>query len=95
MRPGGGGFSIYCYVIGLKNSLPSVASIIAMIEPITATLFGVFVLGEGMDMMQLAGMALILVAITTLSLARMALRYCFACRWACGAESPEHDGLHP
>ncbi|MDH2290133.1 DMT family transporter [Cobetia sp. 10Alg 146] len=66
----GGGFSFYCYVIGLKNTLPSVASIIAMIEPITATLFGVFVLGEGMDMMQLAGMALILVAITTLSLAQ-------------------------
>lgn len=64
----GGGLSFYCYVHGLRHTLPSVASIIAMFEPITATLYGLWVLGQGLDPMQVGGMVLILLAITALSL---------------------------
>ncbi len=50
--------------------MPSVASIVAMIEPITATLYGLLILGQGLDAMQIGGMVLILLAITLLSLAQ-------------------------
>ncbi|MBU3008516.1 DMT family transporter [Cobetia amphilecti] len=66
----GGGLSFYCYIAGLRHSLPSVASIVAMIEPITATLYGLLILGQGLSAMQIGGMALILLAITVLSLAQ-------------------------
>ena len=64
----GAGVSFIIYIVGLKKTAPAVASIIAMIEPITASLFGVFILSEELAMFQFAGMALILVAVTVLSL---------------------------
>jgi len=63
----GGGFSFLIYVIGLKNTAPVVASLIAMIEPVTALLFAFAVLGERLAVSQLVGMALILVAVTAMS----------------------------
>lgn len=62
----GSGLSFYCYIRGLRHTLPTTASIEAMIEPVTAALFGLFVLGELLDLPQVAGMALILAAITAL-----------------------------
>lgn len=38
-----------------------------MVEPVTAALFGIVLLGEELSMMQLAGMAVILLTITVLS----------------------------
>ncbi len=38
-----------------------------MVEPVTASLFGVLILDEGLAGLQVLGMALILVAVTTLS----------------------------
>lgn len=63
----GAGLSFYCYVTGLRNALPTVASIVAMIEPVTAAIFGLMVLGESLTLVQAAGMLLILIAITALS----------------------------
>jgi drug/metabolite transporter (DMT)-like permease len=54
--------------VGLKKTAPAVASIIAMIEPITASLFGVLILSEKLALFQFVGMALILIAVTALSL---------------------------
>ena len=63
----GSGVSFILYIIGLKNTSPAVASIVAMIEPVTASLFGVVVLNESLVGLQIFGMGLILVTVTVLS----------------------------
>lgn len=64
----GAGLSFVLYVVGLREVAPAVASIVAMVEPVTASLFGVVVLHESLAGSQLIGMALILLAVTALSL---------------------------
>lgn len=63
----GAGLSFNLYIIGLNHTAPTVASIVAMIEPVTASLFGVVVLNESLVALQILGMALILVTVTALS----------------------------
>ncbi|MFP4502561.1 MAG: DMT family transporter [Candidatus Hydrogenedentota bacterium] len=63
----GAGLSFVLYVIGLNHTAPAVASIVAMVEPVTASLFGVAVLSETLDGPQILGMGLILVTVTALS----------------------------
>jgi len=64
----GAGLSFVLYVIGLREVAPAIASIVAMVEPVTASLFGVVILNESLTGSQVIGMALILVAVTALSL---------------------------
>ncbi|RUO63212.1 DMT family transporter [Pseudidiomarina insulisalsae] len=63
----GAGISFVIYVIGLNVTAPAVASVVAMIEPVTASLFGVALLNERLNAMQLTGMVLILITVTGLS----------------------------
>jgi DME family drug/metabolite transporter len=63
----GAGLSFVLYIIGLSHTAPTVASIVAMVEPVTATLFGVVVLNENLVGPQILGMGLILVTVTALS----------------------------
>lgn len=63
----GAGISFTFYVAGLRATPPAVASVIAMIEPVVASLFGLAVLGERLSPIQYAGMALILLTVTALS----------------------------
>jgi len=63
----GAGLSFILYIVGLKHTAPAVASIVAMVEPVTASLFGVVVLNESLVGSQIFGMALILVTVTALS----------------------------
>lgn len=63
----GAGVSFILYVVGLKHTTPVVASIVAMIEPVTASLFGIMVLNESLVGMQFFGMGLVLVTATVLS----------------------------
>ncbi|OOG26447.1 EamA family transporter [Thioalkalivibrio denitrificans] len=63
----GAGLSFVFYIIGLKHTAPAVASIVAMVEPVTASLFGVIVLNQYLVGPQILGMALILVTVTALS----------------------------
>ncbi|WP_440997059.1 DMT family transporter [Arhodomonas sp. SL1] len=63
----GAGLSFVLYIIGLNHTAPAVASIVAMVEPVTASLFGVVVLNETLAGPQIAGMVLILVTVTALS----------------------------
>jgi drug/metabolite transporter (DMT)-like permease len=63
----GAGLSFILYIVGLKHTAPAVASIVAMVEPVTATLFGVVVLNESLIGLQIFGMGLILVTVTALS----------------------------
>jgi drug/metabolite transporter (DMT)-like permease len=62
----GAGLSFILYIIGLRATPPAVASIVAMVEPITAALFGVALLNQDLDGFQVLGIGLILVAVTTL-----------------------------
>ena len=64
----GAGFSFILYIVGLKHTTPSVASIVAMVEPVTAALFGVVLLNESLMLLQIIGMCLILLTVTILSL---------------------------
>jgi len=63
----GAGLSFIFYIIGLNHTAPAVASIVAMVEPVTASLFGVVVLDESLVGVQIFGMGLILVTVTALS----------------------------
>ena len=63
----GAGLSFILYIVGLKHTAPAVASIVALIEPVTASLFGVVVLNENLVGLQIFGMGLILVTVTALS----------------------------
>jgi drug/metabolite transporter (DMT)-like permease len=68
----GAGLSFAFYINGLRTTAPAVASIVAMIEPVTATLFGVAILNESLTLIQIIGMALILVTVTALSVSSRA-----------------------
>lgn len=63
----GAGVSFVLYIVGIKRTTPALASMVAMVEPITATLFGVAVLNESLSIIQIMGMGLILVTVTALS----------------------------
>lgn len=70
----GAGFSFIIYIIGLKNTAPAVASIVAMVEPVTAALFGVTMLNQRLVGPQIFGMSLILITVTLLSVSSSADR---------------------
>ncbi|WP_260804545.1 DMT family transporter [Planococcus maritimus] len=63
----GAGLSFALYTIGVQQTAPSTASIIAMVEPVTASLFGVVLLGDALAIVQIIGMMIILLTVTTLS----------------------------
>jgi drug/metabolite transporter (DMT)-like permease len=63
----GAGLSFVLYVIGLNRTTPAAASIMATVEPVTASLFGVLVLSEELAGPQILGIVLILVAVTALN----------------------------
>ncbi|MDZ7722306.1 MAG: DMT family transporter [candidate division KSB1 bacterium] len=63
----GAGLSFILYIVGLNHTAPGVASIVAMVEPVTASLFSVVVLNENLVGLQIFGMGLILFTVTALS----------------------------
>lgn len=64
----GAGLPFVFYIIGLKHTAPAIASIVAMVEPVTASLFGVLIMNEELANLQALGMGLILVTVTALSI---------------------------
>ena len=56
-----------CYTLGLRRVEPSRAAIFATVEPLVATLFGVFVFHEPLGLPAALGIALILAAVVLLS----------------------------
>lgn len=64
----GAGLSFILYIVGLRNTAPAVASIVAMVEPVSASLFGIMVLNESVAVPQIIGMGLILLTVTALSI---------------------------
>ncbi|MGD6801935.1 DMT family transporter [Rossellomorea vietnamensis] len=63
----GAGISFIFYVIGIQKTAPTTASMVAMIEPVTASLFGLLILGDHLNLIQYLGMVIILATITLLS----------------------------
>ena len=63
----GAGLSFIFYIVGLNHTAPAVASVVAMAEPVTASLFGVVILDETLAALQIFGMGLILFTVTALS----------------------------
>ncbi|MGD6875156.1 DMT family transporter [Bacillus infantis] len=63
----GAGISFIVYMIGIRKTAPATASMVAMVEPVTASLFGVLLLGDHLTTIQTLGMIVILATITTLS----------------------------
>jgi drug/metabolite transporter, DME family len=63
----GAGLSFILYVTGIRLTTPTNASMVAMVEPVTASLFGVLVIGDHLTRIQILGMVVILVTITVLS----------------------------
>lgn len=63
----GAGVSFFIYVIGLRHTPPTTASVVAMIEPVTASLIGILFLSNNLSGIQFLGMGLILVTIPLLS----------------------------
>ncbi|WP_079479023.1 DMT family transporter [Halobacillus salinus] len=63
----GAGISFIVYVIGIQWTAPTTASMVAMVEPVTASLFGFLVFRDQLTLIQLLGMALILVTVIFLS----------------------------
>ncbi len=74
----GAGLSFIFYIIGLNYTAPAVASIVAMVEPVTASLFGVLVLNESLVALQIFGMGLIVLTVTTLGVYSSTLKESFA-----------------
>lgn len=66
----GAGLSFFLYVLGLRTAAPVSVSLVAAVEPVTAALFALFVLGQGLAIGQWLGMVLILAAVTALSIRR-------------------------
>lgn len=66
----GAGLSFLFYVLGLRHAPPIAVSLVAAIEPVTAALFGLLILEQGLAVGQWAGMAVILATVTALSLRR-------------------------
>lgn len=63
----GAGVSFILYVIGIRSTTATTASMVAMVEPVTASLLGVLLLGVNLTIIQLLGMVVILTTITILS----------------------------
>jgi drug/metabolite transporter (DMT)-like permease len=66
----GAGLSFILYVIGIRRTAPTTASMVAMVEPVTASLFGVLLLGDHLTTIQIIGMVIILLTVTILSVKR-------------------------
>ncbi len=66
----GAGLSFLFYVLGLRSASAVAVSLVATVEPVTASLFGLVVLGQALAPGQWLGMAVILVTVTALSIRR-------------------------
>ncbi|MFW6298684.1 MAG: DMT family transporter, partial [Bacillota bacterium] len=63
----GAGLSFILYVIGLRTTSPSTASIVAMVEPVTASIIGLLFLNNALSFPQGIGMVMILITIGLLN----------------------------
>ncbi|WP_342773897.1 EamA family transporter [Pseudalkalibacillus caeni] len=63
----GAEISFIFYIIGIQWTAPTTASMVAMVEPLIASAFGVLLLEDHLSLIQILGMVLILGTFTVLS----------------------------
>ncbi|ANU23344.1 DMT family transporter [Planococcus donghaensis] len=68
----GAGISFILYLIGIKLITAATAAMVAMVEPVTASLLGVLFLGTNLTLIQFIGMIIILTTVTVLSVKQSA-----------------------
>jgi len=66
----GAGIPFFIYVIGLRKTLPTTASVVAMLEPLTAAAIGILILGNELSAIQLIGGVIVLMSVTLRSVRR-------------------------
>ena len=64
----GAGLATFIYMIGLKKVTAGTASMVSMVEPVAASMFGIILLGQLITNIQLLGMVIILLTVTSLSI---------------------------
>lgn len=64
----GAGLSFVFYVLGLRRATPVAVALVAAVEPVTASLFGLTVLGQSLAPLQWLGMVVIIVTVTALAI---------------------------
>lgn len=68
----GAGISFVAYITGLRRTPPTVVAVLAMVEPVTAAVFGTLFLGESLSRVQVGGMGIILATVAMLGARRSA-----------------------
>ncbi|NBC67090.1 MAG: EamA family transporter [Bacteroidetes bacterium] len=63
----GGGLSFLVYIIGLRKTRPTLASLNGMAEPITAAGVGYLILNQTLTMRQLAGCIIVITSVTLMN----------------------------
>ncbi len=63
----GAGISFVFYVLGLRRASPVAVALVAAVEPVTASLFGLAVLGQSLAPLQWLGMGVIIATVTALA----------------------------
>lgn len=63
----GAGISFVFYVLGLRRASPVAVALVAAVEPVTASLFGLGVLGQSLAPLQWFGMVVIIATVTALA----------------------------
>ncbi|MFI9653913.1 DMT family transporter [Guyparkeria sp. GHLCS8-2] len=63
----GAGLSFVFYVLGLRRASPVAVALVAAVEPVTASLFGLAVLGQSLAPLQWLGMGVIIATVTALA----------------------------
>ncbi len=66
----GAGLSFLFYVLGVRTASPVAVALVAAVEPVTASLFGLLLLGQELAPLQWLGMMMILVTVTLLGVDR-------------------------
>ncbi|RRQ23291.1 DMT family transporter [Guyparkeria sp. SCN-R1] len=63
----GAGISFVFYVLGLRRASPVAVALVAAVEPVTASLFSLVVLGQSLAPLQWLGMVVIIATVTALA----------------------------
>ncbi|WP_410474222.1 DMT family transporter [Guyparkeria sp. TX1] len=64
----GAGLSFVFYVLGLRRATPVAVALVAAVEPVTASLFGLTVLDQSLAPLQWLGMVVIIATVTALAI---------------------------
>lgn len=64
----GAGLSFVFYVLGLRRATPVAVALVAAVEPVTASLFSLVVLGQSLAPLQWLGMVVIIATVTALAI---------------------------